>query len=56
MPKRIEFVTEIPRTASGKIRRAEIAERFAPFREHLFREDRSSWKLADGSVASGQAE
>ena len=50
MPKRIEFVTEIPRTASGKIRRAEIAERFAPFREHLFREDRSSWKLADGSV------
>lgn len=56
MPKRIEFVTEIPRTASGKIRRAEIAERFAPFHEHLFREERSSRKLADRSVASGQAQ
>lgn len=56
MPKRIEFVTEIPRTASGKICRAEIAERFAPFREHLFREERSGWKLADGSVAPGQAQ
>ena len=56
MPKRIEFVTEIPRTASGKIRRAEIAERFAPFHEHLFREERSSRKSADRSVASGQAQ
>jgi long-chain acyl-CoA synthetase len=38
-PKRIEFVEEIPRTASGKIRRAVIAERFAPFRDRLFREE-----------------
>lgn len=43
-PKLIEFVAEIPRTASGKVRRAEIAERFAPFREHLFRDDKSSQK------------
>ena len=41
-PKRIEFVSEVPRTPSGKIRRTEIAERFAPFREHLFRENRSA--------------
>jgi long-chain acyl-CoA synthetase len=38
MPKRVEFVQEVPRTPSGKIRRAEIAERFATFREHLFRD------------------
>src|SRR5215472_2354532 len=37
-PKRIEFVAEIPRTPGGKIRRAEMAERFATFRERLFQE------------------
>ena len=56
MPKCIEFVTEIPRTASGKIRRAEIAERFAPFREHLFRTTDRNRKSADGSIAPGQDE
>jgi acyl-coenzyme A synthetase/AMP-(fatty) acid ligase len=34
VPKSIEFVDEIPRTASGKIRHA-IAGRFATLREHL---------------------
>jgi acyl-CoA synthetase (AMP-forming)/AMP-acid ligase II len=42
MPKQIEFVEGIPRTSSGKIRRVEIAERFAAFRDRLFQEDRSS--------------
>jgi long-chain acyl-CoA synthetase len=36
VPKAIEFVEVVPRTVSGKIRRAEIAERFAHFRERLF--------------------
>jgi long-chain acyl-CoA synthetase len=56
LPKRIEFVTEIPRTASGKIRRNEIAERFAPLREQLFREDRSGSRSADSSAAPGLAQ
>jgi long-chain acyl-CoA synthetase len=43
-PKVVEFVAEIPRTASGKIRRAEIAERFAPYRDQLFREGVSARK------------
>lgn len=38
VPKSIEFVDEIPRTASGKIRRHAIAGRFATLREHLFKE------------------
>jgi acyl-CoA synthetase (AMP-forming)/AMP-acid ligase II len=46
-PKRIEFVEEVPRTASGKIRRAVIAERFARFRDHLFREDTLSHKQSE---------
>jgi long-chain acyl-CoA synthetase len=53
MPKRIHFVTGVPRTASGKIRRAEIAEQFAAYREHLFREDRAAWKIANDSSATG---
>jgi len=36
LPKAIEFVDEIPRTASGKIRRGEIGQRFAGLRERLF--------------------
>jgi acyl-CoA synthetase (AMP-forming)/AMP-acid ligase II len=40
-PKSIRFVEEIPRTATGKIRRAEIAESFAHLSERLFVEDRS---------------
>jgi acyl-CoA synthetase (AMP-forming)/AMP-acid ligase II len=38
VPKLIEFVAEIPRTPSGKIRRQEISAHFAPHRERLFRE------------------
>jgi acyl-CoA synthetase (AMP-forming)/AMP-acid ligase II len=38
VPKSIEFVDEIPRTASGKIRRHAIAGYFADRREQLFRE------------------
>jgi long-chain acyl-CoA synthetase len=41
-PKLIEFVAEIPRTASGKIRRSEIGAHFAQFRERLFRENKHS--------------
>lgn len=41
LPKSIEFVEEIPRTASGKIRRVEIAQRFAGLRERLFVERRT---------------
>jgi long-chain acyl-CoA synthetase len=48
VPKRIEVVEEIPRTPSGKVRRAEVAERFAAFREHLFVDhpahDRKAWE------------
>jgi len=36
VPKAIQFVEEIPRSASGKIRRAEISARFDDFRERLF--------------------
>jgi len=38
VPKSIEIVDEIPRTASGKIRRHAIVGRFAALREHLFKE------------------
>jgi acyl-CoA synthetase (AMP-forming)/AMP-acid ligase II len=38
VPKAIEFVEEIPRTASGKILRAEIGERFVGLSKHLFLE------------------
>jgi acyl-CoA synthetase (AMP-forming)/AMP-acid ligase II len=41
VPKCIEFVDEIPRTASGKIRRLEISKRFSEHRDRLFIEDRS---------------
>lgn len=41
VPKCIEFVDEIPRTASGKIRRLEISKRFIEHRDRLFIEDRS---------------
>jgi long-chain acyl-CoA synthetase len=41
IPKAIEFVDAIPRTASGKIRRAEIARRFVNLGERLFVEGRS---------------
>jgi acyl-CoA synthetase (AMP-forming)/AMP-acid ligase II len=36
VPKRVQFVAELPRTASGKLRRPEIAERFAADRNRLF--------------------
>jgi long-chain acyl-CoA synthetase len=39
-PKVIEFVEAVPRTASGKIRRPDIAARFAGMRERLFVEGR----------------
>lgn len=42
VPKLVEFVAEIPRTASGKIRRGEIAAHFAPYREQLFREQKTA--------------
>jgi long-chain acyl-CoA synthetase len=35
-PKAIHFVEAVPRTASGKIRRAEITERFSGLRDRLF--------------------
>ena len=38
VPKVIQFVDQIPRTSSGKILRAEIAERFTAFRDRLFTE------------------
>jgi acyl-CoA synthetase (AMP-forming)/AMP-acid ligase II len=38
VPKVIQFVDQIPRTTSGKIRRAEIAQRFAGFHDRLFAE------------------
>jgi long-chain acyl-CoA synthetase len=38
VPKVVEFVTEIPRTPSGKIRRRDIAAHFTDFRTQLFRE------------------
>jgi long-chain acyl-CoA synthetase len=37
-PKAVAFVNEVPRTNTGKIRRAEIAARFADFRETFFAE------------------
>ena len=40
VPKAIDFVEEIPRTATGKIRRAEIGGRFAPFHDRLFMDPR----------------
>jgi acyl-CoA synthetase (AMP-forming)/AMP-acid ligase II len=40
IPKTIQFVERVPRTATGKIRRAEIAEQFAAFRDRLFVEPR----------------
>lgn len=42
VPKCVEFVDEIPRTASGKIRRLEISKRFIEHRDRLFVEDRSA--------------
>jgi len=36
MPKAIKTVDAVPRTASGKIRRADIAQHFAALRERLF--------------------
>ena len=36
VPKRVDFVDEVARTSSGKIRRVELAERFADCRERLF--------------------
>ena len=36
IPKRIDFVDELPRTSSGKIRRVELAERFVEYRDRLF--------------------
>lgn len=36
VPKRVDFVDEVPRTPTGKIRRVELAERFADCRERLF--------------------
>jgi acyl-CoA synthetase (AMP-forming)/AMP-acid ligase II len=45
VPKRVEFVDEIPRTASGKIRRLEIAERFAEYRDRLFTENRPARRM-----------
>jgi fatty-acyl-CoA synthase len=36
IPKRIDFVDELPRTSSGKIRRVELAERFVEHRDRLF--------------------
>ena len=38
VPKVIQFVDQIPRTTSGKIRRAEIAQHFAGFHDRLFAE------------------
>jgi long-chain acyl-CoA synthetase len=38
VPKVIQFVDQIPRTLSGKIRRAEIAQHFAGFHDRLFTE------------------
>ena len=54
IPKRIEFVEEIPRTASGKIRRLEIAERFVTLREHLFIESDAAPKRTDNARFSAQ--
>ena len=36
VPKRVDFVEEVPRTPSGKIRRVELARRFAGCRDRLF--------------------
>jgi acyl-CoA synthetase (AMP-forming)/AMP-acid ligase II len=36
IPKLVDFVDEVPRTASGKIRRVELALRFSECRERLF--------------------
>ena len=38
VPKVIQFVDHIPRTSSGKLRRVEIAQRFAAFHDRLFTE------------------
>jgi acyl-CoA synthetase (AMP-forming)/AMP-acid ligase II len=51
-PKQIKFVKQIPRTPSGKIRRAEIAEHFAEYRERLFVEPRTKANPA-GPAAQG---
>jgi long-chain acyl-CoA synthetase len=45
VPKRVKFVNEIPRTATGKVLRLQIAQRFTEDRDHLFTEGRSA---ADG--------
>jgi long-chain acyl-CoA synthetase len=50
VPKRVLFVAEIPRTASGKIRRREVADRFVELRQHLFVERRQRGKGTNGGV------
>jgi acyl-CoA synthetase (AMP-forming)/AMP-acid ligase II len=50
VPKRVEFVAEVPRTASGKVRRLEIADHFVGDREHLFVESKSTLTRTSTSV------
>jgi acyl-CoA synthetase (AMP-forming)/AMP-acid ligase II len=38
VPKAIVFVDEVPRTATGKVRRGEIGQNFAHLQDRLFTE------------------
>jgi acyl-CoA synthetase (AMP-forming)/AMP-acid ligase II len=49
-PKRVDFVDELPRTPSGKIRRVELAERFAEYRERLFVAPPDATQAATASI------
>jgi acyl-CoA synthetase (AMP-forming)/AMP-acid ligase II len=40
VPKKVKFVSQVPRTDAGKIRRSEIADQFVGYRERLFVERR----------------
>ena len=55
VPKCVEFVDEIPRTASGKIRRLEISKRFIEYRDRLFVEDRSTRGRPTATLRAGTA-
>ncbi len=57
VPKAIDFVDAVPRTASGKIRRPEISQRFVHLRDHLFAEGRPTAveKRSADSAGAGQS-
>jgi long-chain acyl-CoA synthetase len=52
VPKKVKFVSEVPRTDAGKVRRSVIADQFVGYRERLFVERRHGREgAATGVVA-----